>query len=357
MVQTYILRALALFLTPLILSAILAGVQKQKHTKDGEVHLPIAFLIIGIIASLVCLIPAVLVTFSDEPAWLSAVFMVFSLEGGILILGFINCRIRYDNNGFVYKNLFGVKRSATYDQVTAIKENLHEKYIYMGDRRVMIDKFSVNGTDFINLVEEKYRDLHDGKILPRIRKTKHDLFNGNITDPSTFIALFIIVGVSLLGLMGTTVARMYMPYTSENTVKKTVVFNSYILYENSIQLFSEYNDIYSIDSLHEHLTDQEIDELCNEYRIYTAYCEENSSKRSETDYNIIALSYDDHYLISFDETNASDRQFNTVILLVLAGCLLLWIMYFVVAVIVGRNPKKFKLTFVRLFFNRKQYLR
>ena len=51
---------------------------------------------------------------------------------------------------------------------------MHEKYIYVGKRRVIVDEFSVGGDDFIKLVKKKYRTLHDGQSLPKIYKTKYD---------------------------------------------------------------------------------------------------------------------------------------------------------------------------------------
>ena len=81
-----------------------------------------------------------------------------------LIVGFINCRISYDEDGFVSKNFLGIKRKFTYDQVTAIKENLRESYIYMGDRRVMVDQLAVGGDEFIKLVKKKYWRFWKGMI-------------------------------------------------------------------------------------------------------------------------------------------------------------------------------------------------
>ena len=94
---------------------------------------------------------------------MSVVLLFFSSLGATLIIAFANCRISYDEDGFVAKNFFGVKRKFTYDQVTAIKENMHEDYIYVGKRRVMIDEFSVGGKEFIAYVKKRYRTLHNGQ--------------------------------------------------------------------------------------------------------------------------------------------------------------------------------------------------
>ncbi len=348
-------RILCLLITPLILSTILLGVRKKKHEKEGEVHLPLAFLIIGIIASLTCLIPAVITAFSERSPWLPLALLLCSLVGSVLIVGFINCRISYDDSGFVYKNLFGVKHSITYDQVTAIKEHVHETYIYMDNRRVMVDEYSVGGATFIDTVKGKYQDLHDGKTLPHIQKTKGDLFNGNIRDTSSFVIVFIIGSIGFLGMLLNFTILHNTVYTAENTTEKIVVFNAYTLSDGDLFLFSEYNDAYLIRSVDQVMSEQEIDALCRESKVYTVYAKPSTSSKSTFDYEVKALAYGDQYLLSFDETQQVSRSTSSVFL-ILAGVLcVLWLLYIIGAIVVGRNPQKHSLAVVRIFFNHRQY--
>ena len=122
----YVIIGLSFFLIPIIMSGIVAFLRQPKKREKGKVCLPKSLVIIGLIASLVFLIPAFIIAFSDEPIWESIFFFAFSLLGITLIIAFINCRISYDEDGFVVKSFFGIKRHFTYGQITGIKEDLHE---------------------------------------------------------------------------------------------------------------------------------------------------------------------------------------------------------------------------------------
>ena len=126
--------------------------------------------------------------------------MLFSLLGAGFIIAFINCRISYDEDGFVARNFFGAKRRFTYDQLTAIKENMREAYLYNGERKVLIDELSVGGRDFITYAKKRYRTIHNGQALPKIKKSKRDIFNGNVEDAAGFIFAYILMSVLILAI-------------------------------------------------------------------------------------------------------------------------------------------------------------
>ena len=138
----YIIRGLGFLIIPIMVNGILAFLKQSKETETEEVHLPNFFLILGLICSVIFLIPTIITAFLAEPIWIPIIFFTLSLIGSCFIIAFANCRVYYDEDGFVAKNFFGIKRKFTYDQVTAIKENMHEDYIYIGKSKVMIDEIS-----------------------------------------------------------------------------------------------------------------------------------------------------------------------------------------------------------------------
>ena len=194
----YVVRALGFLLIPVIVSGLLAVLRQPKKAKKGKVYLHALLAIIGIIGCTAFLIPTLITAFTEETPWISLAFLAFSLFGASFIVAFVNCRVSYDQDGFVAKNFFGIKRKYTYDQVTAIKEGMHENYLYVGKRRIMIDEFAIGGAEFIGFVAKKYRAIHDGRALPVIRKTKGDIFNGNVEDVFGFMFAYISVGVLIL---------------------------------------------------------------------------------------------------------------------------------------------------------------
>ena len=91
----------------------------------------------------------------------------------------------------------------------------------------MVDDLSVGGYDFINLVKKKYRTMHNGKSLPKIWKTKHDIFNGKVQDVGGFLFAYILVSVIAVGFLIFAVFSTYVPRTTNNTIEQSVSFVSY----------------------------------------------------------------------------------------------------------------------------------
>ena len=151
----YITRIIENLLTPILEKIILSLFHYSRNYKTGVVYLNKFLAILGTICSAIFLIPAIITLIFDQPLWVPIIFLALASLGASLIIGFINCRISYDEDGFVSKNFLGIKRKFTYDQVTASKENLRESYLYMGERRVMVDQLAVGGDEFIKLVKKK----------------------------------------------------------------------------------------------------------------------------------------------------------------------------------------------------------
>ena len=214
----FIIRALTFALIPIIVNGVFAFLRKPEEAEKGKVHLPKFFAILGTISSSIFLVPAIITAFSDGDVWVPVCFLTFSLLGATLIIAFMNCRISYDDDGFVAKTFFGIKRRVSYDQVTAIKENMHETYIYVGKRRVMVDEFSIGGKDFINLVKKKYRTFNNGQSLPKITKTKNDIFNGHVKDVTGVYVAYVLVTVLLVGLVIVSFYDVFIPKNEDNTI-------------------------------------------------------------------------------------------------------------------------------------------
>lgn len=349
--MNHIIGSLGLLLTPIIVNGIIAFLRKPKKAKDGQVYLPKLLVIIGLIDCVLFLIPTIITAFSEEPLWVTIGFFAFSLLGATLIVAFINCRIAYDEEGFVAKNFFGIKRRFTYDEVTAIKKNMHESYLYLGRRRVMIDALSVGGFEFIGFVNKKYRSLHDGQPLPKIRKTKHDIFNGNVNDVAGFMFAFIMVSVIIVAMAAFLTWYVYFtPATPDNTAAAQVTFDSWAINDGRVILMSTDNQTYKIDFADEHLNSDEIKSVCDGETAVTVYSKKVTPDDGEEYFSIKAMLCDGEYILSFDDTNRLHRQEYWPLLLFPAAFAILWGGYIAGAIIVGRNPKKYSKKVIKLFF-------
>lgn len=346
----HIIRILTFAIIPIIVNGVFAFLRQPKAAENGKVHLPKFFAILGAVTSFIFLVPAIITAFSDEDVWVPICLLVFSLLGATLIIAFVNCRISYDEDGFVAKTFYGIKRKASYDQVTAIKENMHETYIYIGKRRVMVDEYYIGGKEFINLVKKKYRTTHNGQSLPKITKTKNDIFNGHVNDVAGFYAAYIIVFVVLIGVMVLLMCYTFIPNSINNTIEQTVIFNSCEIIKDEIVLTATDNQIYKITFDVEQINIQEINTICNGKSEVTTYSKEVTPDDEEDYYSVKAIKNKDDYLLSFEETNKLNRLEGLKVIGLFLFMLLIWNAYIVASIVVGRNPQKFSKKVVRLFF-------
>ena len=346
-----ILRGLTFLLIPIIVTGFLRYFRQSKQAEENTVYLPKLFAILGAISSAIFLIPALITVFSDGSLWKPIPFLLLSLLGAALIIAFVNCRISYDEEGFVSKNFFGVKRKFTYQQVTAIKENMFEKFIYIGKRRILVDQFSIGGDTFIKLVKRKYRTMHDGQSLPKIHKTKHDIFKGNVKDTGGFLFTYILIGVLVIGLLIFAIHLTYFTTsTPRNTIKQSVHFVSCTTKEEEIVLTSANHQIYIIQFIDKQFDVKDIQDLCDGNKLVTIYSKEITPADGENYYLAKAIAYNNNYVLSFDETNKLHRQEYTLLVIVAVVMCFAWGALVSFSIIIGRNPKKFSKRLIKLFF-------
>lgn len=315
----------------------------------GKVHLPNLFAVLGTSCFIFFIILAFITLFSQEPLWVPILFFVLAALGLVLVIGFINCRISYDDEGFTAKNFLGIKRYFTYSQVTTIKENIHDCCIYIGKKRVMVDELSIGGINFILFLHKKYRTFHNGQTLPRIENDKKDIFNGNVYDTSGFLVAYIALSLFVVGFAVLIAFYVFAPSTQENTLKQEIVFTSFE-YEGDIKLTSSDNITYRTDYWNESHDPSEIASVCDGKTTVTVYSDEVTSKYEEDYCRIKALYYKDKYLITFEETNKLWVENNRLALLFPVVCAIIIGAIIIGSIIVGRNPQKFSKNVVRIFF-------
>ena len=347
----HFIRGLGFLLIPVIVSGVLAFLRQPKKAEKGKVYLPKFFAALGLIACTAFVVPTIITAFSDEPLWVPIGFFALSLFCSSLIVAFINCRVSYDEDGFAAKNFFGIKRKFTYDQVTAIKQNMHETYVYVGRHRVAVDEFSIGGSEFIAFVKKKYRASHNGRALPKIAKAKHDIFNGNVDDVFGFMFAYIIVSVMIVGMAIFLTWYIYFnPSTPDNTLKQQTAFESCVMNGDEMVLTSSDDRLYKIRFIGEGLSAQEIRAVCDGKTVVTTYSKEVTPDDEEDYYSVKAMLNGDTYILSFDQTNAWHTEEYWPLILFPIVMALIWGAYVTGSVIVGRNPKKFSKKVIKIFF-------
>ena len=321
----HIIRGLTFLLTHILANGILGFMRQPQQAEKGKVYLHHFLAILGTIGSAIFLIPEIITVFGDEPLWVPIIFLALASLGASLIIGFINCRIDYDEDGFVAKNFLGIKRKFTYDQVTAIKENLHESYIYLGQHKVMVDQLAVGGDEFIKFVKIKYRTMHDAQSLPKIHKSKYDLFNGNVTDVGGTLFSYIFVAVLLIGFVIFVVVFTYFsPSTTSNTIEQSVIFISCNANQEEVVLTSADKQIYVIRFINEQFDFRDIQAICDGKIAVTVYSTEVTPDDADDYYSVKAIIHNGRYLLSFEETNRFHSQEYWPLIILALGVLLFW---------------------------------
>ena len=346
----YIVRALTYALIPVIVGGVLALLRQPKKAEEGKVRHSLFVGILGLVCATLFLIPTLITAFSDESIWLSLIFFAFSSLGLLLFFVYLNCRITYDDNGFTVKNLFGVKKSYTYDEITSLREDMSEDVLFVGEHKISVERISVGGFAFIAFAKKKYRQLHSGQGIPKAKRSKLDLFNGNIYDAESLFVGYVIIAIVGITFLIFSVCVYCNTYSPKNTVKQEVLFSSFADEGDEIVLTSKDGEIYKIRFFDETFDASAIEKICNGKTTMTVYVEEISPDDEEPYFFVYAIARHNNYLLSFDQTNAWHRKEYAPLISISVVFVLLFASMIVGSVIVGRNPKKYKKWVVRLFF-------
>ena len=340
-----------LLLIPIIVNGILGILRYPKKAEKGKVYLPKFFAILGVIVSVVFLIPSIITFFTGEPVWIPILFLLFSLLGIVLIIAFVNCRVEYHENGFTAKNFFGIKKNFKYDQVDAIKEDMHEDYLLIGKHKVIIDEFAVGGCDFIAFARKQYRKLHNGQALPVAKKSKRDIFNGNVMDAGGFLFVYILLSVFILAF-GVFIAYYiwFCPTNVENTVEQKVTFEAGTVDGEKYMMTSASGEVYQIQYWNKRTNRNAIEKACQSSVELTVFSKEIKGKTGTTQsWSIAEIRSANEVLLSFDETNRLHQKDFAPLIWFPIGFEILWGLFIAGSIIVGRNPRKYR-KYVKLFF-------
>ncbi|MBQ9151351.1 MAG: hypothetical protein IJX72_03800, partial [Clostridia bacterium] len=303
----YIIMIVGALIALLMIADFISALRERKRSDRGRVYLPGVFAVIGGVCGGFFLIPTFITLFGDESVWLSFGFLCFSALGGVLSLAHLNCRITYDENGFTHKNIFGIKRTYTYDEITGLKEGNHEDLIYMGHHFAVIDEFAMGCTEFLLMAKKRYHVLSGGKMIPRIKKKK-DIFNGHVTDGGGLIVVYILVGVLALGLLGFVTAYVYfIPPTNENTELRETVFTACEREGDTLILISneDWSDVameYRVRFVDDGVDVEKIQAVCDGKTTATVYVDTVTPKNEKPYFAIKAMRVRDTDILTFAES-------------------------------------------------------
>lgn len=344
------------FITSIVEDKVKESLQKPVSSDNKTVILPKALLVIGGIFCAIFFTAIIITLITNCSIGLIIILGLFSLLGLSLIIGYVNCRITYDENSFTYKNFWGVKRTFKYDEITAIEDFEMDIKLYVGKYKVKIDDSAVGKNEFLTFAKKQYRIKNDGKAIPKA-KMGSDIFKGNIEQAGSMIFSYVLIGSLGLAMM-LFVMIFSIPVTADDLEYKTLSFESYEVKENNLLLYTAKNtECYSIPAYYELLENPEsFKELCNSgksFEVGYQFDEETEIRY----YDVYNIEGQDEQIYLTPESVYSYRWKDVWKLYLFFGIYeLIWLSYVAMSIYVGRNIDKFSRKFVRLFF-KDEYIR
>lgn len=347
---------LSIFVFAIVIWGFIVMLKTPPNVEKGKVRESKFLVIFGIISTTLLIIPTILCALFSDTVGVSFGFLFFALLSSTLIIAFINCRIFYTDEYFVYKNFFGIKKKFTYEEVSGIRNDISDKFLHVGNKTISINALAVGGIEFLAAVQKGYKKAHDGKQLPRITKSKYDIFNGNLHNVSGHIAAYalcIVIGIVciVLGILITTKS-----FDIDNTLKSEMVFTSFVVERDDIVIKNDEDIICKIHYVNDGFDTSKIQRICDgKTALEVYYCDVDSSR--EEDYYSIKAIYDRKTcILSFDESNLMYRHGNWFALPIMCIMALIMFGFVAISIVIGRNPQKFSKKIVYFFF-RKEYIK
>lgn len=360
---------------------VVTAVDKELHKPqkgDGKtVHLPKLLLIIGIISTSAFLVPSVYAFFGWKTIGGGLAFLAISLFCSTLITAYVNQRIYYDDEGFTAKSFFGVKRRYSYSDIEytlgiiphdldkAIDDENFDDIDYVldlmsediklkiGKRKILVDQIAVGGIEFLAFAQKQYKLRNGGKPIPsRIKTTKCDaIFNGNVKNATAQVVIYIVVFVLWMGML-IIIPVTNVPTEMEDLTLKTVTAEGYETDDEYLYLdIDGFEDDIFLRGYTETFDDSDgfISILDRKEPIEIGY--ETVVDDGETYHRIEYVRDKNGNVLTTPEDfhEFYQRDVNKIIIL-LAAIILLWVLYVMFTIYVGRNPHKFSPKFVHKFF-------
>ena len=141
-----------------------------------------------------------------------------------------------------------------------------------------------------------------------------------------------------------------MPVSEENTIRQQVVFSSCFTEDNALIIKSNENKVYKVFNLNDDEKIESIKSFCDGKTEIEVYSIEQSGTKSGDYYLVKAIKVKEVSILSFDETNELHKMNSLPLVYMLAGFNVLWILFVIFSIKIGRNPRKYSKKIVRLFF-------
>lgn len=261
----------------------------------------------------------------------------------LMVVAYVNCRIWYAEDSFTVRNIFGITRTYLYSDITGQRTTEDKSYLYINNTKITLSTYSQ--TLFFDFARQKYRELNR-KNIPEMKNYRKDIFNGNVENAGERILLYVLVSIIAIG------AAVYgiMDFSDDaEWVSENVIFEDYEVVDSllsdtadEIILFSSKNMDYEIEYVPDGFKFDNLEDICNGQTpvsvlgVHILY-----SSFSHHEYiSVREISRGNKVFLSKTDTDVLAQQSSSKAVVFVELMVVLWFLYVVLSIFIGRNPEK-----------------
>lgn len=151
----------------------------DKNHEKCKVRMGVSLLIIGIICTVACVVPATIKVIQNDLPFAALLFGL-SLFGASLIIAFFNCRLTYDGESLTYRNIFGRKTTIKYSEIVDAEYEM-DLNIMSDKKKISLQDHVVGQSEFLRIIKPYIDPIIEQKKkiagpVPKVRKYRDSVY-------------------------------------------------------------------------------------------------------------------------------------------------------------------------------------
>ena len=330
------------------------GVRNEK-TPRGEVRLPAFIMLIGSVCGAFFSIFSVAASFETpiwEPAplWAIITFNSFVLLGLVLSLAPIMIKITYDSSGIEKRDLFGVKRRYGWRELTELEDLHGDIRLYFGKRRFSVDEMSCGIEELTAYAQKQYRAIR-GSALPLRPVSKRSLFKGHVKNPGGFVFFYALIYLLLFGFLTVAIIDS-RPMKAEELAYAVITPTGHELSDGDLKIYAADDTPYVLKDYKKYITDADglIALVGAGDRMEVGYVGHEDAKEDPRRTICSIEEEGGEKFRTLEMSNEMMRDDIRIVKTLIGGLTVMWTVYCVMSIKVGRDPDKYSPRTVGFFF-------
>lgn len=350
--ETYLIPAVSAVYV-LVLALCVPEYMHRKTRKNG-VYLPGSLFWVGAVCggvfSAFCWLGA------DAGVFTVAIFAALTVLSSVLMLGWRNCWIVYDREGFTQKNLIGMYRRFRYEDVTGWAShptNPVESTVYALGKKVSFNLLSEESGGFLTALSEGYRRTHGGQTLPgHWRPERSSGFRAHVRNPGEFLFVFILMVVFLVVMCGYCAWGIWRPLDGSDCEILRLTFMGWTEEDQYLILTAEgYDEVFEIRGFPEYVSRPEaLLERCDGETVFAAHARRIDGDGDPDYYWLQSLEAEGIDYLTLEDATAQRRSELPMLIRLFGGFFGVVLIFAGLMYMVGRDPEKFPKWLVKGLF-------